>query len=299
MNYLPVNRLSIAGLIWLTCCSSVQMVWAGEDINQTKIVDPTGTVKIHNPRGELEVHGWERSEVQIDGDLDDLAETVRFEVEGKFTRIHIGLPTKNVNWGDGSKLDIYVPYASGLQIDGVSTDIDVDGVTGAIAIRTVSGDIEVSGTSSFIQIETVSGDVDVNDSTGKLSVVTTSGDLDLEVDASDIFVDTMSGDVDLQLGAFDKLTAESVGGSLKLAGKLNRAGSIYAKTVNADIALELTAPVNAKIQATAIANGEISYALTDDRPKQLNSTQTVLNAVSGDGSAQITLNTVNGAIEIE
>lgn len=299
MDFLPVIRLSVSGLLWLVCSSTGQMVWAGEDINQTKIVDPTGTVKIHNPRGDLEIHGWDRSEVRIDGDLDDLTETVRFEVEGKFTLIHVALPTKNVNWGDGSDLDIYMPHASGLQIDGVSTDIEVDDISGPIAIRTVSGDIEVSGTSSHVQIETVSGDVDVNDSTGKLSVVTTSGNLDLEVKASDVFVDTMSGDVDLQLGAFDKLAAESVNGSLKLAGQLNRAGSIYAKTVNADIALELTAPVNAQIRATAVANGEISYDLTDDRPKRLDSTQTVLKAVSGDGAAQITLHTITGAIEIE
>lgn len=296
---MPVVKFYISSLVWLVCFSSGQMVWAGDDIKRTKIVDPTGTVKIHNPRGDLEIHGWDRSEVQIDGSLDDLTEAVRFEVEGKFTLIHIALPTKNVNWGDGSDLDIYMPHSSGLQIDGVSTDIEVEDISGPIAIRTVSGDIEVSGTSSQIQIETVSGDVDVNDSTGRLSVVSTSGDLDLEVDASDVFVDTMSGDVDLQLGAFDKLAAESINGSLNLAGKLNRAGSIYAKTVNADIALELTAPVNAQIRATAVASGKIRYTLTDDRPKQLGSTQTVLKAVAGDGSADITLSTVNGAIEIE
>ncbi|MGK0223236.1 MAG: DUF4097 and DUF4098 domain-containing protein YvlB [Limisphaerales bacterium] len=299
MNYSPVIRLSTSGLTWLLCFISGPAVWAGEDINQTKAVDPTGTVKIHNPRGDLEIHGWDRAEVQIDGDVDDLAETVRFEVEGKITLIHIALPTKNVNWGDGSDLDIYIPHASGLHIDGVSTNIEVEDISGTIAIRTVGGDIEVSATSGRIQIETVSGDVDVNNSTGKLSVVTTSGNLDLEVDASDVFVDTMSGDVDLQLGAFDRLTAESINGALKLAGQLNPTGSIHAKTVNADISLELTKPVNAQIRATAIASGDISYSLTDDRPKHLSSRQTVLNAVAGDGSAQITLNTISGAIEIE
>jgi DUF4097 and DUF4098 domain-containing protein YvlB len=84
-----------------------------------------------------------------------------------------------------------------------------------------------------------------------------------------------------------------------LAGQLKRAGSIHAKTVNADIELELIAPVNAQIQAMAVAKGEISNALTDDRPKRMHSTQTFLKTVSGDGSARITLNTINGAIEIE
>lgn len=299
MSHLPTIKSCGSVLIWLIFCTSGQVVWADEDIDQTRTVDPTGTVKIHNPRGDLEIHGWDRSEVQVEGELDDLAESVQFEVDGKFTMIRVTLPTSNVNWGDGSNLNIYVPHASRLQVDGVSVDIEVEDVSGAIAIRTVSGDVEVSGTGSDTQIKTVSGDVDVNDRTGRLSVVTTSGDLDLEIDADDVFVDTMSGDVDLKLGSFTKLAAESVSGSLNIAGYLNQAGSIQAKTVNADIDLELTAPVNAHIQAMAVAGGGISNTLTEDQPKRMNSKQTMLKMVSGDGSAQITLNTINGEIDIK
>lgn len=294
-----VLKAGVCGVIWLVLLASSPWVWAGDDINQTKSVDPTGTVRIHNARGNLEIHGWDRSEIQIDGDLDDLAEAIRFEVEGKLTRIHVDLPTKNVNWGDGSDLDIYIPHSSGLQIDGVSVDIEVEGVTGAIAIRTVSGDIELQGFAGHTQIMTVSGDVEIDEGTGKLSVVTTSGDLDIEVDATDIFVDTMSGDVDLQLGSFDKLAAGSVNGSLKVAGLLNQAGTLDAKTVNADIDIELVEPVNAQIKALALANGEISNSLTDDEPTRSISSQMVLKTVVGDGSAQIKLNTVNGSIEID
>ena len=299
MSYLPTIKSCGSVLICLVLANSGQIVWADEDIDQTRTVDPTGTVKIHNPRGDLEIHGWDRSEVQVEGDLDDLAESVQFEVDGKFTLIRVALPTSNVNWGDGSDLNIYVPHASRLQVDGVSADIEVEDVSGAIAIRTVSGDVEVSGIGSNTRIETVSGDVDVDDRTGRLSVVTTSGDLDLDIDADDVFVDTMSGDVDLQLGSFTKLAAESVSGSLKIAGNLNQAGSIQAKTVNADIDLELTAPVNAHIQAMAVVEGGISNALTDDQPKRMHSRQTILKTVSGDGSAQIALNTISGEINIK
>ena len=299
MSYLPTIKSCASALIWLVFSNSGQLAWADEDIEQTKTVDPTGTIKIHNPRGDLEIHGWDRSEVQVEGELDDLAESVQFEVDGKFTMIRVTLPTTNVNWGDGSDLNIYLPHASRLQVDGVSVDIEVEDVTGPIAIRTVSGDVEVSGTGSNTQIKTVSGDVEVNDRTGRLSVVTTSGDLDLEIDADDVFVDTMSGDVDLQLGSFTKLAAESVSGSLKIAGNLNQAGSIQAKTVNADIDLELTAPVNAHIQAMAVVEGGISNALTDDQPKRMHSRQTILKTVSGDGSAQIALNTISGEINIK
>jgi DUF4097 and DUF4098 domain-containing protein YvlB len=262
-------------------------------------VDPTGTVRIRNPRGEIEVHGWDKSEVYIEGELDDLAEELRFEVNGKITTIDVVLPTKNVNWGNGSDLQIYIPQTSGLQFDGVATDIEVDDVSGAIMIRTVSGDVDVSSQSSLTQIRTVSGDIDVDDVTGKLTVITTGGDLDLEVNATELFIDTMSGDADIQLGSFDKLTIASVEGSLKIEGELNPMGSIRASTVDSNIDLELSGTVNAKVHAMTIAKGKIRNDLTDDRPVRLESKQVVLKAIAGDGSGDIILSTVNGVIEIE
>ena len=275
------------------------IAWAGQDIERSATVDPSGTVRIYNPRGEIEIHGWDKSEVYIEGELDDLAQELRFEVDGQITTIQVVMPTKNVNWGDGSNLQIYIPQTSGLQFDGVATDVEVDDVNGAIMIRTVSGDVDVSCQSVRTQIRTISGDVDVDDVTGKLTVVTTGGDLDLEVNATELFIDTMSGDADIQLGSFDKLIAASVEGSLKIEGELNPLGSIRVSTVNSNIDLKLLGTVDAKVHAMTIAKGKIRNDLTDDHPVRLESKQVVLKAIAGNGSADIILSTVNGVIRIE
>lgn len=275
------------------------MAWAGQEIERSATVDPTGTVRIHIPRGEIEVLGWDKSEVYIEGELDDLAEELRFEVNGKITIVHVVLPTRNVNWGDGSDLQIYIPRSSDLQIDAVSADIEVDDVNGAIAIRTVSGDVDVSSQSALTRIRTVSGDVDVDDVIGKLTVITTGGDLDLEVNATELFIDTLSGDADIQLGSFDTLTIATVEGSLKIEGELNPMGSIRASTVDSNIDLELSGTVNAKVHAMTVAKGEIRNGLTNDRPVRLASNQVVLKTLAGDGSGDIILSTVSGVIEIE
>jgi DUF4097 and DUF4098 domain-containing protein YvlB len=292
-----VRRFVTAGTLVVVCLCHPAL--AGEDVDESKAVGPACLVRILNPRGEIEVHGWDRAEVRVAGELDDLARSLTFEVDGDTGLIQVDMPEKNVNWGDGSELDIYLPTTCKLKIEGVSGEISVEEVTGPVAIRTISGDVEVQGIGSRTQINTASGDVEVSGGTGMLKVITTSGDLYAEVDASDVFVDTMSGDAELQLGDFDALSLHSVSGTLQVEGRLNPAGRISAETVSGDIELQLQQPVNARIRASSVASGEIDNDLTDDEPTRLISRQLVLESTLGDGSAEINLNTVSGRIELD
>jgi DUF4097 and DUF4098 domain-containing protein YvlB len=283
----------------LTLSAPGAVVWAGDDVNMTKTVDPAGIIRIHNVRGDIEIRGWERSEVHVEGELDDLAEGLTFEVKGEETIIRVVLPEKHVNWGDGSDLYIRVPSQSRLKVDAVSADVEVEEVTGAIAVRSVSGDVEVSGMGTHTQINTVSGDVEISEGHGMLKVVTLSGDVDAEVSATDLLINTMSGEVDLELEAFDTLDMKSVNGSLRVVGHLNAGGKLTAGTVNGDIELALREPVNAQIHASTVASGHIENSLTPDEPERLVSRQLVLRSTVGDGSGRIRLSTVNGDIELE
>ena len=272
---------------------------ADEKVDQTLALNPLGKVRIHNPRGDIEVEGWDRDEVRVEGKLDDLASNIVFRVEGDLAIIRVELPRKNANWGDGSELDIRVPQSATLLVDGVSSDIDVRGVQGEIAIRTVSGDVDVEGTESRTRIKTVSGDVDVSDGAGPLGVTTTSGNVDIDVSATRVVVDSITGDVDLELERFDRLIATSKNGALHLSGELNVGGRLVANTTNADIDLELGSPVNARIRAVAMGGGSIDNDLTEDRPRKGEARRRVLTTVAGDGSGDVTLTTVNGAINID
>ncbi len=277
---------------------AASVVMAEEKVDKTLAVDPLGKVRIHNPRGDIEVEGWDRDEVRVQGDLDDLAQNLVFRVEGGVTFIRVELPRKNANWGDGSELDIRVPQTATVLVDGLSSDVDVRGVQGEIAIRTVSGDVDVDGIESRTRIKTVSGDVDVSNGAGALGVTTTSGNVDINVSASKVVVDSITGDVELELERIDRLIATSKTGALRLSGELNAGGQLVANTAGADINLELREPVNARIRAVAMGNGSIDNDLTDDRPRKVEGLR-VLTTVAGDGSGDVRLTTVNGAIEID
>ena len=54
---------------------------AGEDVDERRDVSPTGSVRIVNMRGGMEIVGWDRDEAYVSGELDDLSDGLRFEVE--------------------------------------------------------------------------------------------------------------------------------------------------------------------------------------------------------------------------
>jgi len=287
---------SVLGMVIAIALS--RAVVAGDDVDRSIAVNPVGVVRIINPRGDIEVFGWGRSEVRVEGELDDLAKSLTFEVNGDDTLIQIGLPNRNVNWGDGSDLEVFVPAICKLKIEGVSVDIEVEGVTGPIAIRTASGDVTLQGIGSRTQINTVSGDVEVSEGGGLLKVVTTSGDLNAELTASHVSVNTMSGDVELQLGEFEMLSMNSVSGSLEAEGGVKSRGRVAAESVSGDIELRLREPINTRIDVKTLS-GDVDNDLTLDKPTKSLFNQLSLEATSGDGSAELRVRTVSGNVELE
>ena len=280
------------------------LIAAGEclaetEVDETKRVDPDGVVQIHCTRGELTVIGWDRDEVHVEGELDDLADGLRFEVTQGRTIIRVEMPNERINWGDASELEISIPARSKLRIEGVSTDIELSDIQGDIAIRTVSGDVTARTIGDAVRIHTVSGDVVVSEGGGRVKVVTVSGDADIDADATDITIDTVSGEIDLDLADFDRLIANATNGELEVDGRLKPAGQIDASTVNGDIAIRLDDPVHASIEASTGPGGDIDNDLTDDEPTSNRPGSKALRTSAGDGSAGIRLHTVNGDIHLD
>ncbi|MBQ60632.1 MAG: hypothetical protein CMQ19_01010 [Gammaproteobacteria bacterium] len=66
----------------LTCAAFLVSIaaFAGDDVDKTLAVPSNGLVKIVNTRGEIEIIGWDKDEIHVAGELDDLAEELVFEV---------------------------------------------------------------------------------------------------------------------------------------------------------------------------------------------------------------------------
>ena len=139
----------------LLCTAAIGTVQAGQNVDETRAAEPSGIVRIHCTRGDLKIVGWDRAEIQVDGELDDLADRLIFVVQGDDTLIRVEMPETDVNWGDGSDLVVHVPNNSRLNVEAVSTDVKVSGVQGAIAVRTASGDVRARKFGAATRINTM------------------------------------------------------------------------------------------------------------------------------------------------
>ena len=297
----PAALLGLAAPLGLAALSGLAPVvaHAGEDVDERRDVSATGSVRIVNMRGGMEIVGWDRDEAYVSGELDDLSDGLRFKVDGDRTLIRVLMPEHHVHHGDGSALIIYLPSASSVQIRSVSADINLMGIKGAIAIRTMSGNVLAEDIGKATRINTVSGDVSVYKGGGRVKVVTISGEVALELAATDIAVDTMSGEIDLELEDFDTLMVSTTKGELEIEGTLNPAGRIEASTVKGDIELELEDPINARIIVRTGRHGDIENELNDVEAIEIDSHIKRLEMVVGDGSGHIRLTSVRGDIRLE
>ena len=284
------------------CClvSLAAVAQAGDKVDKTLEADADGVVSIENVRGQIDVSGWDRQEVHVEGELDDLTESFVFERDGKRTRIEVQLPDDNVDSGDGSTLTIRVPGASRIEVRGVSSDTKVKDVTGGIEIKSVSGDITATGTGGDLVVKTVSGDVRLESvaagSSAQLKSV--SGDMKLKLMSRDVQLGTVSGDVGVELGEFDKLGVSTVSGDLDVSGTLSHNGRVECKTVSGDCALRIDGRIDARISVRTGPGGEIVNHLNDTAPTEEFPAQQRLDTTIGNGAGSITASTVSGDITL-
>ncbi len=210
---------AISSILVISASMAISLVAsAGEDVDETLPASASGSIKIVNTRGEVEIIGWDRNEIHIEGELDDLAEELIFEVKGDRARIEVRLPRRNVNWGDGSDLEIHIPMNSKVDFDGVSTDTTIETVSGGLRVRSVSGDITASALENQVHINTVSGNIDVSDASGNAHISTVSGEIHLEMSSSSIILGTVSGEIDAEFEEFTTLRANAVSGDIEVEG---------------------------------------------------------------------------------
>jgi len=294
----PQPRRAASILVAAAAFAGSPGVIAGDDVDQSRDVPGDSYVEVVNVRGNIDIAGWDRDVVRVSGELDDLAEGLVFEVSDKRVLIEVKLPHRDVNWGDGSNLEIRVPTSARVDFRGVSTDLDASSLEGGLRVRSVSGDVRAKDLAGQVIISTVSGEIRAGDITGECRLKTISGEIDLDCDCRTVDVDTVSGDIDVDLQKFTSLRATAVNGDVEIRGQLVDAGEIDMNSVNGDLAVVLARPVDAFVSAETGPGGDISNRMTGDKPVKRFPASMALETVSGDGNGRIKMRTVNGDISL-
>jgi putative adhesin len=289
-------KLMFVFVFWLACGNLL----AGEKINKVLEVSADAEVEVHNTRGNITIEGWDKNQVVVKGELDDLTERFVFETNDNKTLIKVVLPNRNSNArsGSGSDLQIIMPKSGRLQFGGVSTDIEVRKIAKEVDISSVSGDVKLTDIQGKAYINSVSGDIVINGVADRLNISTVSGDVDAKVSAQSIEVSGVSADIKVTAETIESAQIETVSGNTSLRGQLTDSGSIRLSNVSGKSIYFSQAELNARIILDTGPGGDIVNRISDHEPSRSFIGSEKLKFTLGQGSAQIRMSTVSGEIEL-
>ncbi|MCS6880953.1 MAG: DUF4097 family beta strand repeat-containing protein [Oscillochloridaceae bacterium] len=235
------------------------------------------------------------------------------EVQGDTLVISVGGGnglTRVLGRASAVSLRVAVPASTRVEATVVNGDIAVTGVQGDLMLQTVSGDVHAERVSGDLRVNSTSGDVRVRNHRGPLTVNTTSGTISAEGLITGARLSTLSGDIELRgvndgpaaraiAGAADPqgdgdIIIDTTSGNIVFEGRLasNAAGVIT--TISGDVRVRLSDPADLRLDARTVS-GELSsdLPLADDAPERRR-----LSALIGPGTANLTITTTSGDVEI-
>ena len=299
-----------------TVCLIAAGAFADRDIDVTKKADSNGRVDIEIKSGKVRLHGWDRTEVRIEGTLGDGVKELEFDASGSRTKI-VARTRSGVRRGSVD-LDIYVPAGSKLDIETVSAsiqienmgseDIDAQSVSGTIEIDRCEGEIaaeSVSGTVSIahameeVSVQTISGGIVIAGNPTHVEAETVSGSIVIDGVAESVEVESVSGSIRIAGAALEECTAETVAGSVNYTGGLTQDGEIDIHSMSGSINVRLSHPIDGEYELSSFSGtirldlGE-GVQLTDARGPGSR-----LSFEYGNGDAEITVESFSGNITIE
>lgn len=271
-----------------------------EEIDKSAQADPRGEVVIGNVAGEVQVTGWDRSEVHVRADLSEGVERLDFKTNGARTTIEVVLP-RGRSYQGSTDLVIQVPRGSSLVINTVSADQTIKDVRGAQRLQAVSGMIQTELWNEDIEVKNVSGDIMVNGHNGKgvLRATSVSGGLRLEDIGPEMELNTVTGDMRVRVAELSKARIRTTNGDLELrAAKLTDDVRIDAEGINGDLRFRLPRQLDTEFDISTF-NGEIDNCFG---PKPHRTSEygpgNALRFKEGNGDGRIRIKALNGTVEI-
>jgi DUF4097 and DUF4098 domain-containing protein YvlB len=260
---------------------------------------PTGSVQINDIAGSVTVNGWEKPEVDIQGELGAAVERVDVTQTGDRIVIKVILP-QNLNHmadrGAEAMLQVHVPMNSTLEVSTVSAPITVDGIHKASRLHSVSGDVHAGLAGSEEEVSSVSGNVYVNGnpSVTTVRVSTVSGTEFLTHGVGDITAHTVNGRLDLGVDGAKSVDLSSVAGEVEFRGHLLPAAHLKASTVNGKLTMQVSADTGYAYEM-ATFGGTIHTCFGGQ-----NGSGPIIGQVAPNGAdhAVVHLTTLRGSIEL-
>jgi len=202
-------------------------------------------LRVNLRRGHLFIRGWDGAETRIEG-----AQGQEVSQKGDGIRI------------DSSRtreIQIYLPRASDVFVDGAGLEVDVGGVHGICSIDIGAAPINVEDWQGDLEIDGTNGPVRLSRCQGQAEIDMSRGDVEISSSQGNFRVDTGAGSVSV-LESGGSLQADTGFGAVTL-GRFR--GPVHIDTGSGDVVLKEVAGRNVYVDT---GRGNIEAALPGASP---------------------------------
>jgi DUF4097 and DUF4098 domain-containing protein YvlB len=292
------NGLCLAGALLLLLAGTAASAANDQTFDRQVPAQPRGVVEISNVSGNIEVSGWDRSEVSVHAEHAGGSEGVEMSSEGGHTAIKVRQP---VNYGRGqARLQVKIPKDSELNVSAVSADVTTSGVLGVQRLSAISGKITAEIAGAEVELKTVSGSVQVrgHGQPARLRASTVSGDVHLEHGGGDIEAGTVNGSLIASLDGARSVRAHTTSGEVRVEGTLARGATVEASSVSGNLTVRAGADGGFAYEVSSFS-GHISdcFNVNPERVSQYGPGSR-LSGTRGEGAGHVRLKTMSGNVEL-
>lgn len=260
----------------------------------TTFAVPAGArLSLSNHAGTIRVTSWDRNEMRVRAQHGS-RDVIEVDVRGAVVRVkaerRYGIPAF-------VEYDITVPRTMAVDLDGVETEMTIEGVGGDIDAGSVEGDITVRAAGGAVKIHSVDGDLIIEGGRGRVSAEAVDGSVQITGARGEITVETVDGDITLENIESASVDAGTVEGTITYAGTIQDGGQYRLTSHEGDIVVIAPATLNATVgiatfEGSFEADPAFRVQLTSARPGRR------FSFTLGTGSAKVELETFEGEIRL-
>ncbi len=273
-----------------------------EDFHFSYPLSSGGSLRIDNFNGSVEISGWDKNTIDIDGqkyaNTEYRLKEMKVDITPSANSVTIRtVPPIDRHGNAGARYVIHVPKHTDLsQITSSNGAIRVESIEGSSHLRTSNGALRAMRMVGPLEAWTSNGSIDVSDVTGDATLRSSNGTIRADIRKGRFSATTSNGSINARLMETDSspVRLESSNGHIELT--LDAAREVHASTSNSSITVRMPSAVNATVDAHTS-----NSSITSDFDVSVHSgsiSKRHLQGNIGTGGPLLDLGTSNGSIKL-
>lgn len=231
-------------------------------------------VTIEVPAGRLQVIGWDRREVALEGRLGAGVSPLQAHADGQKVRLVLTADEQASLEDQQVDLALHVPRRCRLVVQGFSAEVEVRDVLSFVEVQTLDGDIRISGRPDEVKTRTLRGHQTLDIESRRLTSRGLEGTLRVSGAVHFLEASSVTGAMDIDSRLIGEMKLRSTSGRISFSGEILPTGRLDVETTGGRVDFDLVdgshADVHLETRSGSIAvdagsiNGEASLDARDE-----------------------------------